>query len=523
MAARLTRRRFLRTAGAGTAALEWPGLSGLLSVSPVRADEAKVTPDAVRFGPDIEPVVRLIEETPRDRCVAALVDQLRGGLPYRRFLAAVFLAAVRKGDSHHSVYLACSAHQVSLDVRPEERLLPLFWAVDHFKWQQHDFPTPAMAPLRGDLPPAEKAAADFHEAMGRADAERAERAVVALARTDGARPAFDQLWQYGCRDSSFIGHRAISVTNSWRVLETIGWQHAEPVLRFVVRDLHLRGGGPDRFHRPNRERVDRIAGKLPAGWAAGRADRGRTLELVALLRAGQSEPACQWAAEQLGGGSGAQPVWDGVRVAAAELLMLHPAATGMAGRPLHVNTAVNALRFAYATCTVARTRLLILLQAVAWVADFIRTHLGEKALTDTKLVDLAGARPPASAREAIDEVFAGLPPRTYQFDSRTKTGAGHVLADRAARNDIGRKVFALVTRDPGAAAAYAQAARGWLSAKATVEAHEYKLPAALFEDCEWVSAEWRPRLLAAAAHWLHGKQSPDSEVLRQAREAVRRL
>jgi hypothetical protein len=269
--------------------------------------------------------------------------------------------------------------------------------------------------------------------------------------------------------------------------------------------------------------VDRIAGKLPAGWAAGRADRGRTLELVALLRAGQSEPACQWAAEQLGGGSGAQPVWDGVRVAAAELLMLHPAATGMAGRPLHVNTAVNALRFAYATCTVARTRLLILLQAVAWVADFIRTHLGEKALTDTKLVDLAGARPPASAREAIDEVFAGLPPRTYQFDSRTKTGAGHVLADRAARNDIGRKVFALVTRDPGAAAAYAQAARGWLSAKATVEAHEYKLPAALFEDCEWVSAEWRPRLLAAAAHWLHGKQSPDSEVLRQAREAVRRL
>src|SRR6476659_11169224 len=154
MAARLTRRRFLRTAGAGTAALEWPGLSGLLSVSPVRADEAKVTPDAVRFGPDIEPVVRLIEETPRDRCVAALVDQLRGGLPYRRFLAAVFLAAVRKSDSHHSVYLACSAHQMSLDVSPGERLLPMFWAVDHFKWQQHDFPTPAMALLKGDLPAA---------------------------------------------------------------------------------------------------------------------------------------------------------------------------------------------------------------------------------------------------------------------------------------------------------------------------------------------------------------------------------
>src|SRR4051794_29986424 len=125
MSAGLTRRRFLRTAGAGCAALELPGLSGLLSVSPARSDEAKVTPEIVRFGPDIEPVVRLIEETPRDRCVAALVERLRGGLPYRRFLAAAFLAAVRKGDSHHSVYLACSAHQVSLDLRPEERLLPL--------------------------------------------------------------------------------------------------------------------------------------------------------------------------------------------------------------------------------------------------------------------------------------------------------------------------------------------------------------------------------------------------------------
>src|SRR4051794_39627491 len=102
MSAGLTRRRFLHAAGAGWAASGLPGLAGILPAGPVRADEAKVTPDIVRFGPDIEPVVRLIEETPRDRCVAALVDQLRGGLPYRRFLAAVFLAAVRKGDSHHS-------------------------------------------------------------------------------------------------------------------------------------------------------------------------------------------------------------------------------------------------------------------------------------------------------------------------------------------------------------------------------------------------------------------------------------
>jgi hypothetical protein len=68
-----------------------------------------------------------------------------------------------------------------------------------------------------------------------------------------------------------------------------------------------------------------------------------------------------------------------------------------------------------------------------------------------------------------------------------------------------------------------QVARGWLCAKATVEAHEYKLPAALFEDYEMVSPAWRPRLLAASAHWLHGPQSPDSRLLQQAREALRRI
>ena len=40
--------------------------------------------------------------------------------------------------------------------------------------------------------------------------ELAERAAVSLARSAGARQAFDVFWQYGCRDGSLIGHRAIA-------------------------------------------------------------------------------------------------------------------------------------------------------------------------------------------------------------------------------------------------------------------------------------------------------------------------
>jgi hypothetical protein len=493
------------------------GLTDLSAFRALAADDKLPDARRIEFAADIEPIVRLIEETPRDQCVATLIGQLQKGLPYRRFLAAVFLSAVRKRDSHHSVYLVNSAHQVSLDLPPEDRLLPLFWAVDHYKWQQARFPTPPLEPLAGALPAPEKAAAEFHDAVQRADSPRAERALVALARSDGARQAAEQLWLYGCRDMSFIGHRAISVVSCWRVVETIGWPHAEPVLRFVVRDLFLRGGGPDRYFKPNAARADKLLDKLPPGWATGKPDRGATLELFSLMRQGKGEPACELASKQLAGGTGAQAIWDAVHVGASELLMLHLAGSGMSNRPLHINTAVNALHFAFNTSPIVRLRLFNLLQAVAWVADFISVDLGGKNLEDSKPLALEGAKLPETSSAAIDEIFAQLPPKPY-----AEGGAGYNFVKRADRVAPGKQVFALINKNPETATAYMQAARSWLCVKTTVEAHEYKLPAALFEDYELVSPEWRPRLLAASAHWLHGKQSPDSKLIEQAREALKK-
>jgi hypothetical protein len=514
MSQRATRRRFLQAAAVGS-------LSAFRSVPQAQSGETESTPESIRFGPDLEPIVRLIEETPREKCVAVLTAQLHAGLPYRRFLAAVFLAALRKQNSHHSVYLVHSAHEVSLDLSDQDRLLPLFWAVDHFKWHQQKFPTPALPLLTGPLAAPESAESELHEAMQRTDEERAERAVAALARSAGARQAFETFWQYGCRDVSLIGHRAIAVTNGWRTLETVGWQHAEPVLRFVVHNLLNSNGCPDRYYEPNVARVDKVLDILPVGWPAGYADRAATAEAFALLRQGQSERACELAVKQLAGGVGAQPLWDAIHIAASELLILHASDTGMAARPLHANTTANALHYAFNTCSVPRIRLLILLQEIAWIGDFVRSHLGDEMLSDIKPVDLGGSLPAARATEAVQDLFEQLPPRTYDLSSRTK--GGYALVQRDARADLGRQVFALVNQDPAAAGLYMQAARKWLCAKAVVEAHEFKLPAAMFEDYSLVSPEWRPRLLAASAHWLHGKQSPDSQLLREAREEIQKL
>src|SRR5262249_39756180 len=158
------------------------GLADVPWLHGLAAFGAEPPPDKVRFGPEIEPIVRLIEETPRERCVPVFIDQLRRGLPYRRFLAAAFFACVRKEHSNHHVYNIHSVHQVSLDVRPEERLLPLFWAVNAFKQRQEDFPAPPLTELRGPFPSAANAAGEFREAMQRADLNRAEPALVTLAR-----------------------------------------------------------------------------------------------------------------------------------------------------------------------------------------------------------------------------------------------------------------------------------------------------------------------------------------------------
>src|SRR6266536_503261 len=138
--------------------------------------DAEVTPDIVKFRPEIEPLVALIESTPRDKCAEMAVEQLRRGVSYRQFLAALFLAGIRNvnprppGFALHCVFVIHSAHLLSLEAPADSRLLPLFYALDDFKAAQErdakskggDYTMPAM---RGALPSPDRAAAELSAAM----------------------------------------------------------------------------------------------------------------------------------------------------------------------------------------------------------------------------------------------------------------------------------------------------------------------------------------------------------------------
>lgn len=510
-----TRRRFLQTV-AGAASL---GLPNVPHFGELAALAAEPPPATMRFGPDIEPIVRLIEETPRDRCIDVFIDQLRRGLPYRRFLAAVFFAGVRRYRSHHDVYKIHSVHQVSQEVRPDERLLPLFWALDSYKKHQEDYPRPLLTELTGLLPSPEKAGSELADAMQQFDADRAERAAVALARNQGARQTMEQFWVYGLRNLGAGGHAAILVANCFRALESIGWREAEQTLRFVVQDIYLlTAEKPDTFWLSNSARADRHLDALPATWAAEKADTAATRELFSLLREGKAEPACDLAVKQLLGGVGAQAQWDAIHLATAELMVRHQSGWGLASRPLHANTSTNALHYAFRTCTTPRTRLMALLQAVAWGAA--RTGSDAADLRDIKIAELPAAPIPASGDDAVAQIFELLPARTLQRGPELKENI-QGYGKRADADEACRKVFTLVKTRPEVVPLFAQSAQSWLCRKANEDAHEYKFLAAILEDATCVSPEWQPHLLAASVHYFHGSQTPDNPIIQQVQAALK--
>ncbi len=112
-----TRRRFLKTAVMAGATVGLGDFSFLRGLPRVAAEEARLDSKMVRFHPDIEPLVRFLEETPRERLLEEVATRIHHGLTYRELLAALLLAGVRNiqprpvGFKFHAVLVVNSAHR----------------------------------------------------------------------------------------------------------------------------------------------------------------------------------------------------------------------------------------------------------------------------------------------------------------------------------------------------------------------------------------------------------------------------
>ncbi len=504
MPERRTRRRFLQTAAASGALLGMGDLSFLSLLPPVSAKEARLEPKMVRLDPEIEPVVRLLEDTPRERLLEEVAARIQSGLSYREILTALQLAGVRNvqprpsvGFKFHAVLVVHSAHLASIASPEAERWLPIFWALDYFKSAQARDVREGnwtMAPVKESaVPSAQRARPAFISAMEDWDEEAADTASAGLARGGDAQEIFELFCRYGARDFRSIGHKAIFVSNGFRLLRHIGWQHAEPVLRSLAYALlnhegdnpATRDAAADRSWRRNQALISGIR----TDWQLGTPSDTAVVEMLDTLRGGSSEEGCDKVIELLKRGVGTQSIWDALFAAAGELTMRRPGITS-----LHAVTTTNALHFAYETTRRDETRRLLLLQNAAFLPLFRQRMPGAG---ERRIDQLEAIAPHKSGSAAIEEIFADV-------SSNRPTAAGKALAYLQA-DALPEELI--------------QASRRLVFLKGN-DSHDYKYSSAILEDYHHVSRKWRNRYLASSMFLLEGSGRPDNPLVQRARSAL---
>lgn len=510
MAHHNTRRNFLKSSAATGAMLGLGDLGFLSGLSPVSAAEAKAASQPVQLDPSIEPVVKLIEETPQNQLLETIAAKIKKGLSYREVLAGLQLAGVKNveprpsvGFKFHAVLVVNSAHLASLASPAEHRWLPIFWALDYYKnaaardvqergdWTMSGVDDSAM-------PKAHQAHQTFMEAMDNWDEAKADAAVAQLARTSGTNDIYEMLFRYGARDFRSIGHKAIYVANSLRTLNCIGTRHSEPVLRSLAYALLMHEGDnpakrEDEADRPYRRNTELVKTIRP-DWLSGKVDQKATEEMLQTLRTGSNDEACDLVVRLLNDGVSPQSVWDALFVFSGECLMRQPGIVA-----LHTVTTTNAMNFAYRTSSNEETRRLLMLQNAAFLPMFrsamqSRGRVKDITIANLEPVELSDEAP------ATEQIFADL--------SRDPMLAAN-------------KVAAYLKQAKGeekSAEQLMDAARVLVFLKGN-DAHDYKFSSAVLEDYYHITPEWRDTYLATNVFKLQGAGQRDNRLVERTRAA----
>lgn len=494
------RRQFIRHVAVGSAGfVSTVGPPPLLcaGLGPVSLAETRLS-NAVRFSDDIEPLVRLLEDTPRDRVLEEVATRIKlNRVSYRELVAALMLAGIRNvqprpsvGFKFHTVLVVNSAHLASINSPAQDRWLPIFWAIDYFKYaqaddaQRSDWTMPAVDESRIGLTHARR---DFVTAMDQWDVEKADAAVASLSRTASENELFDLMAHYGSRDFRDIGHKSIYVANAFRTLNCIGWKHAEPIMRSLTYALQCRGGDPnpatndlmaDRPERQNQE----LVGQVENNWAAGSVDSVATGNLVAGLHDGDYTDAAQLVVDMLNKGVAPQSIYDGLFVSSGEMLMRQPSIIS-----LHAVTMTNAMAYAFRRATHPELRLRMMLQNASFNALFL-DRMKRDSVRDVKIGEIE----PSEAAEL------------------TENPIGSVLDNIGRNNDAAaRQVLGLLQSSPGAATQFLDAARRLIFLKGT-NPHDYKFSSAVMEDYFQISPAWRNQFLAMSVYRMRGSSDQDN-------------
>ncbi len=460
---------------------------------------ARIASSPWSTGDALDDLAARIRAVPREGILDLAADAIAAGTTRDTMLGAVFLAGVqdirpRPHGILHSVMMVGSAFDLADASVDSARTAwhPVLFNLDDFKASQARDVSEAddyrMQPLPEAKPvTADAARREFIAAMDAFDAERAERAVVALLPHVDHDGFFELLWPLAARCFAFLGHKAIYAVQVERVLRRIGWQHAEPALRSLV--LAMLVERQTEAFDTGRERAPSLALAATRGEDAP----ARTTELLAALRTAAPKHAGEalLAAAKAGIGTGA--AWDAIVLLGSEVFWRRPGRRSSDGRlsllPVHALTVPSALRDAFGRARSETTRRLLLLQAATWVTA-LRDGLRDMVGLSMEGAPLQAAA--VAAEASADEVFArGSPADVCGLLEQRPASEGDVLVRvRASLAQRGR------------------------------EHHQHKYAAAMQTEAARVHARFRPLLIAPAVDYLAHPADPTTELHARAEAAL---
>jgi hypothetical protein len=504
MFSNISRRRFMQSSsalsvGAATAIGAGFGLPA------IQADEMQLAEGSVRFRDEIEPFVRLLETTPREKIVERVVEEIRRGLSYRELLTAVFLAGIRNvqprpnvGFKFHTVLSVHATHLASLAASDSDRWLPLLWAVDNFKRAQSDDQSEGdwtmSAPANRKKMSAEKALSEFRNAMDNWDVEAADHYVTCAVESATIDQLFNAFAQFGSRDYRDIGHKAIYVAGAFRTLETIGYEHSEPILRSLAYALLCCGkdANPAKSDlpadRPGKNNWKKLRSAQPQ-WRYETTDENSTSDLLHQFRTMSADDACSEVLARMESGLHWRCVYDALFLASSELVVRQQAIV-----PLHAVTTTNAIHHLFRTVSDERLRQWLILQNTAFVCLLRDSARGRGELPDKWIDEI---RTSESAPASVAEIFENVHRDTDLAASQILTAA----------------------TDHQSVAEIMKAARNLVFVKGN-DSHDYKFSSAVLEDFHAISPTWQNRYLAGCSYLLPGTSQPDTPLYARAKAAL---
>lgn len=443
--------------------------------------------------PDLRTLADAFRRLPAEAALDHAARALAAGATAGDVLGGVFLAGVEDirplpvGFVLHTVMMVESVCVLVEDADAPTGALAALWALDDFKdgqarderrgdWQLGPAPRPLPGPE-----------AELRRALERFDPDQAERAVVGLAAEAGTARCFEALWPYAARSLRDAGHRIIHAAQLDRAVRRFGEPCALPALRSLAIGLATDAEGD---HTAACARARELSGRLPAGWRQGRASTDASLELLRSLRGRTPFESQDVVLDAYRSGLGPQPVWDGLRLYAAELMLLRPARRSVF--PVHTLTEMESLGHAFDRAREEATQRLVALQAGAWLATVRDAVVRNNGAYD--------------AGPGIDAPLDRMPAGT--------------IADAVESRQPARARAAL-GGEPAAAAAYVRRLRDDLVPRAD-QNHQYKLVAAVIEESRRVDARLRAQVLSTALDYVPAASEPVTDVHRRSRSALER-